>query len=82
MFVNATRHIEAAAQAGMDTGTMERDYGYAEKTWSRLEYGVTQWYLQGILDTEIPEPALLPLLTLLGLILLPAHLRKHARPTS
>ena len=75
MFVNASRHIEAAAQAGTDTETMERNYGHAEKTWSKLDHGVTKWYLQRILDTR--EPALLPILSILGLILLPTHLRRR-----
>jgi hypothetical protein len=76
MFVNANRHIEAAAQAGMDTGTMERDYGYAEKSWDMLDLGITKWYLDRILNIEIPEAALLPNLPILGLLLLPALLRR------
>jgi len=76
MFVNATRHIEAAVQAGMDIKNMERDYGYAEKTWSKLDFSVTKWYLQGILDIQIPEPTLIPILIL---ILLPALLRRGSR---
>jgi hypothetical protein len=79
MFVNASRHIDAATQAGMDTGAMERDYGNADKTWDDPDYELTKWYLQRVLSTQIPEPALLPPVPILGLILLPALLRRRHR---
>jgi hypothetical protein len=75
MFTNASQHIGLAAQAGMDTGKMERDYGSAEDSWAKFNYVITKWYLDRILDTQIPEAPLLPIL---GLILLPALLRKRA----
>jgi hypothetical protein len=69
MFAQARGQIEAAVNAGMDTVSMERNYGYAEKAWSKLEYGVTQWYLQNILDIKISEPTILSILSMFGLIL-------------
>jgi hypothetical protein len=77
LFTNASQHIEKAVQAEMDPGAMERDYGYAEKSWVEFDYGVTKWYLDRILDIQIPEPVLLPIFGLLGLILLPALIQRR-----
>ena len=63
LFDNASRHIEDAAQAGVDTASMQNDYRYAEIAWNKLDSGVSRWYLERILSKDIPESGLLPLLS-------------------
>jgi len=64
LFDNASMHIEAAVQAGMDTASMQNDYRYAEIAWNKLDSSVSRWYLERILSKEIPESGLLPLLSI------------------
>jgi hypothetical protein len=67
LFDNASMHIDAAAQAGMDTASMQNDYRYAEIAWNKLDSGVTRWWLDRILSKKIipaPESSLLPLLSI------------------
>ena len=58
----------------METGSMERDYDNAEKAWAKYDHSITNWYLERILNTAIPEPTLL---WAAGLALLPAVLRQR-----
>jgi hypothetical protein len=79
MFSQANATIEEA-QLGADTRTINMMKGYysqAERKWKEYDTENTKTYLQKILD--MPEPALL---SILGLILLPALLRKHAGLTN
>ena len=78
MFSHASQLIEEATLKGMDTKRMESDYVAAEGLWAECDSEIAKWYLQRILDKEpeIPEPALL---SILSLVLLPAFLRRGGR---
>ncbi len=78
MFTTCAKLIEEAKQEGVADRTirmMEGYYAQAESKWQEYDTENTKTYLQKILD--MPEPALLPILSILGLILLPALLGKH-----
>jgi hypothetical protein len=73
MFSQAEEHIKKARKAGMDTEKMETYLQVAEDFWEDCDHAMAQTYLEGILETRLPEPILLPIL---GLILLSALQRR------
>jgi hypothetical protein len=73
MFPKAWRAITTEVKVtGMSD--MVSDYNIATYAWANRDYESTRTYLQKILEIDIPEPALLPVL---GLNLLPALLRRR-----
>ncbi len=76
MFSEAERHIQDAEKAGIDTSTMRFYLSVAEDFTKDCDYVTARSYLQGILDAEIAESVLLPLLSILGLILLAALMQR------
>jgi hypothetical protein len=75
LFARARDDIEAARERGEDTQRLECYYSAAQDAWGDGQYA-TPWRAENFLDM-IPEPTLLPLLTVLGLILLPALPRRR-----
>jgi peptide/nickel transport system substrate-binding protein len=73
MFSEAKQHIREAREAGTATDQMEAYLSAAEDFWAECDHGMAQTYLEGILETRIPEPVVL---CLLSLILLPTLLRR------
>jgi hypothetical protein len=74
MFAQASDCIETLKQEGTDQEVWVSNYDYtkAVDAWAQYDYGTTRQRLQRIID-RVPEPTLL---TILGLILLPALLRR------
>jgi hypothetical protein len=85
LFAHASQVIETALKRGEDTQLHECHYSTAHDLWEGIEYSpgpappfwgarTVKGHLERIL--AIPQPALLSLSTILGLILLPALLRR------
>jgi hypothetical protein len=62
----------------MDTEKMEAWLRTGKNFWEDCNLTMAKTYLEGIRKTEIPEPPLLPLLSILSLILLPPTLRRKS----
>jgi outer membrane protein assembly factor BamB len=59
LFSLAFRHMEMAEEAGMDMERMRNYYSVAENFWRDCDYNMTLTYLEGILETVIPESLIL-----------------------
>ncbi len=73
MFPEAEDAIKTLEQGGKNRETIvaKADYSRAEIAWAEYYHETTSMYLRKIM-AKVQEPALLPVLSILGLILLPA----------
>ena len=74
MFQKASQLITSLKEAGKDAEILEFYYNVAKGAWSTgsFRHG-SHLKAKNLLDMiPIPEPALLPILSILGLVLLPA----------
>ncbi len=82
MFAEAREHIGKAREAEMDTEQMETYLSVAEDFWKDCDHVMAQTYLEGILQVKIPQTALIPILSILGVALLPLSQATGARQCS
>jgi hypothetical protein len=78
LYSQAGETIKALEQEGMSReATMAKgDYSRVEEAWAEYDYDTAKYYLQKIIEVQIPEQALQPILSILGTILLPTLIRR------